>query len=86
MINMVGMMWYSAGVRQSLSESISAAMAYHQNKYGKRAPICLVNFKDVEGKDLSAISKDLNVVVRAVRIVLPSHLWLGEEKVVENHD
>ena len=86
MIAMIGMLWYDADPRRTLAEKIAAAMAYHQKKYGQLAPICLVNTKDAEGNDLAAVGKELNLVVRAVRIVSPSHLWLGEEKEIENHD
>lgn len=86
MIAMIGMLWYDANPKRQLAEKIATAMAYHQKKYGRRAPICLVNTKDAEGNDLAAVGRELNLVVRAVRIVSPSHLWLGEEREVENND
>lgn len=86
MIDMIGMLWYDADPKRQLAEKIIAAMAYHQKKYGRRAQICLVNTKDAEGNDLAAVGRELNLVVRAVRIVSPSHLWLGEEREVENND
>lgn len=84
MIAMIGMQWYDADPMKSLAKKIAAAMDYHEKKYGQRAPICLVNIKDAEGNDLAAIGKECNVVVRAVRIVSQSHLWLGEEKETSN--
>ena len=84
MIQMVGMLWYAIDPRQSLAKKIAAAMEYHQKKYKRQAPMCLVNPKDAEGNDLAAIEKELGIVVRAVRIVTPGHLWLGEEKEIVN--
>jgi hypothetical protein len=69
-----GMMWFDNDPKTALGEKVSRAAEYYRQKYGKAPNLCLVNPQDLPEKPDELTS---NVAVRAFRLVLPGHLWLG---------
>ncbi len=74
----IGMMWFDNDPKTALLEKVEQAAAYYREKYGRAPDLCLVNPKMMTEPELRAG----RVVVKALRAVLPGHLWIGvEEKI-----
>jgi hypothetical protein len=70
----VGMMWYD-GDKGGLAERLGRAVTYYHEKYGGQPNVCYVH----------ALGDDERVTIDGVRVqpsalVLPGHMWLGEER------
>jgi hypothetical protein len=70
-----GMLWFDDDPKTSLDYKIQKAAEYYQRKYGLRAEVCLVHPSMLAGRE-SQVSP---LAVRANRIILPGHLWIGAE-------
>lgn len=79
MIEMAGIQYYESDASRTLEQKIKAALESYQKKTGKAGLICLVSQKET-GADFADLSKKCGVIVKPARIVLPNHLWIGEEK------
>ncbi len=77
---MNGMLWFDNDPKTTMAAKIMKAVAFYTKKYGRNAEVCLVNEKDAQGVDLADISKSSTVLVKAIRGVSPSHLWIGFEE------
>ena len=71
-----GMMWFDNDPKTTLVAKISRAAEYYHAKYGKTANLCLVNPKSMT----EVIDKSGTVSIRAMDMVLPGHLWIGQEE------
>lgn len=80
MIEMTGIQYYESANR-TLEQKIKASLESYQKKTGKAGVICLVSAKET-GVDFADLSSKCGVIVKPARIVLPNHLWIGEEKVM----
>lgn len=80
MIDMTGIQYYANDASRTLEQKIKAALESYQKKTGKVGLICLVNEKEMTGLNFADLSKKCGVIVKPTRIVLPNHLWIGEEK------
>ena len=70
-----GMMWYDNDPKTALTDKVSQAAGYYKDKYGLVATTCLVNPKMLpEGE-----AHEGKLTLRASRLVLPGHLWIGVE-------
>ena len=79
MIDMAGIQYYESDASRTLEQKIKAALESYLKKTGKAGLICLVSAKET-GVYFSDLSKRCGVVIKPSRIVLPNHLWIGEEK------
>jgi len=71
-----GMMWFDNDPKTALIEKIERAADYYREKYGRVPDICLVNPGMMNEPELRAGK----IVVKALRTVLPGHLWIGIEE------
>jgi hypothetical protein len=72
----VGMMWYDGGA-DGLTQRVSRAVAYYQEKYGGRPNVCFVHPSGAGGEAMTGVD---SIRVRASELVLPGHLWIGIER------
>lgn len=70
-----GMMWFDNDPKTTLMQKIERAAAYYREKYGRTPNVCLVNPQMMTEPQLHAG----HIVVQTQRVVLPGHLWIGEE-------
>lgn len=73
---MNGMLWY---VDKSIpfTDSIKIAVAYYTTKYEK-PELVLCSLADYQKVNLD----ELNIAVRSYQSVLPSHLWIGSQEIL----
>ena len=71
----LGMMWFDNDPKTALTAKISRAAEYYKTKYGKAPNLCLVNPKSMP----EALSKSGSISIRTMDMVLPGHLWIGQE-------
>ncbi len=70
-----GMMWFDNDPKTPLPEKIARAADYYRQKYGRMPDLCLVNPTMMTTPEMHAG----RIVVKALRAVLPGHLWIGVE-------
>lgn len=80
---MIGIQIYDNDPRTSLAQKVSAAQELHTKKVGLGAQICLVSWKNADGVDFDQVSKTCGVVVKPSRLLPIHHLWIGDEKEVQ---
>jgi hypothetical protein len=80
MIQMIGVLIFENDPRTSLEHKVNAAQELHRKKAGLGAKICLVSEKNAEGVDFAQLSKACRLVVKPTRLLPVHHLWIGEEK------
>ena len=68
-----GMMWFDNDPKTSLIDKVTHAAEYYRAKYGRAPDICLVNPGMLPEPSVQAG----RIQVRAMRTVLPGHLWIG---------
>lgn len=74
----IGMLWFDNDPNTGLAAKVGRAAAYYRTKYGRDVDLCLVHPCMME----DGIQQVGKVTVRASRLVLPGHFWVGiEEKV-----
>ncbi|HKZ43427.1 MAG TPA: hypothetical protein VJZ78_00135 [Anaerolineales bacterium] len=71
-----GMMWFDNDPKTGLSAKITRAAEYYQAKYGKVPTLCLINPKSMTEN----ISESGKISIRTLDLVLPGHLWIGQEE------
>lgn len=69
-----GMLWFDDS-KISLKDKVVKAVDYYQKKYLKKPNLVLIHPKILEGEKVEVEG----LTVRANRIVLPGHLWIGME-------
>lgn len=80
MIQMIGVLIFENDPHTSLEQKVNAAQELHMKKVGLGAKICLVSEKNAEGVDFAQLSKACGLVVKPTRLLPVHHLWIGEEK------
>lgn len=68
-----GMLWFDNDKQTDLPTKIERAAAYYQKKYGKKPDLCFVHPSMIA----EAQPQSPGIDVKANRLVLPNHLWLG---------
>lgn len=71
-----GMMWFDNDPKTTLITKIERAADYYRSKYGHTPNICMVNPKSMP----EILPETGNISLRAQRMVLPGHLWIGLEE------
>lgn len=71
-----GMMWFDNDPKTALTEKIKHAAEYYRAKYGQTPDVCLVNPGMLPEPDVQAGK----IQVRAMKTVLPGHLWIGVDE------
>lgn len=81
----IGMLWFDNDRQVDLVTRIERAAIYYQSKYGQRPNLCYIHpcmaphkspQDQLQAPDLPVL-KTGNILVRATRLVLPNHLWIG---------
>ena len=81
---MIGIQFYENDPRTTLEQKINGAQELHRKKAGLDAKICLVSVKNAEGVDFPKLSKACGLIVKPTRLLPIHHLWLGEEKEMQD--
>jgi hypothetical protein len=71
----IGMLWFDDS-HLSLTEKISRAVAFYDEKYGRAPTLCLANPITVNGGERIVAG----VQVRQARTVMPNHFWIGVDE------
>ncbi len=71
----VGMLWLDAEGAGELVQRLTSAARYYEEKYGRRAGICVVH-PETAGEQPPKVVADM--VIRVRSDVLRQHFWLGE--------
>lgn len=83
MIQMVGIQFYENDSSTSLEQKIKTVQELHRKKVGLSAKICLVSVKNADGVNFAELSKACGLVVKPTRTLPIHHLWIGEEREME---
>lgn len=96
----VGMMWFNDNPKTPLAAKVLEAADYYRTKYGQNPDLCLVNpamyaqIKAAEERAVEAAEtgepqliegRNGKILVRALRSILPGHLWIGVDEKVRSH-
>jgi len=82
----VGMMWFNDNPKVPLATKVLEAADYYQTKYGRNPDLCLVSpamYEQIQSKskeersDEQVERKQGKIIIRALRSILPGHLWIG---------
>jgi hypothetical protein len=71
-----GMMWFDNDPKTSLKDKVTLAAEYYRSKYGRSPDTCLVN----PGMLPETAIEAGKIQVRAMKTVLPGHLWIGVDE------
>ncbi len=71
-----GMLWFDNDPKIALTEKVARAAEYYKSKYGHAADVCLVN----PGMLPEQVVKTGRIQIRAMKTVLPGHLWIGVDE------
>lgn len=71
----IGMLWFDDGPKP-LPEKVSQAVAFYEDKFGRKPTHCLVNPKTLDG-DEGIVA---GVEIRQARNVMPNHYWIGVDE------
>ncbi len=77
----IGMMWFNDNPKIPLATKVLEAAEYYQTKYGQKPDLCLVSpamYEQIQNKPVEG--KQGKIIVRALRSILPGHLWIGVDK------
>ncbi len=72
----IGMMWFDDNPKTSLKVKVNEAAEHYREKYGRNPDMCLVNPAMLAEPQM----QEGKVVVRALRSILPGHLWIGVDE------
>jgi hypothetical protein len=72
----VGMMWFNDNPKTPLTAKVLEAAEYYRAKYGKNPDLCLVNPAMLTEPQ----AQQGKVIIRALRSILPGHLWIGVDE------
>ena len=76
----VGMLWFDNDARTALNAKVERAADYYRQKYGRLPDLCLVHPSMlVEPRPECVGGTAGKVTLRANRLILPGHLWIGVE-------
>ena len=76
-----GMMWFDNDPKKPLDVKVQQAADYFKHKYGRAPDLCLVNPLSLDKNPVPVESLVVGrVVIRALRAVLPGHLWIGVDE------
>ena len=74
----LGMLWFDNDPKTALAEKVERASDYYRNKYGRVPDLCLVNPAMFDGTVTTSGEMVIGKVrLRAMRTILPNHLWIG---------
>jgi hypothetical protein len=85
----VGMMWFNDNPKVPLATKVLEAADYYQTKYGRKPDLCLVSpamYEQIQNKSRQEYSDELvegkqgKIIIRALRSILPGHLWIGVDE------
>ena len=68
-----GMMWFDNDPKTELKQKVALAAEYYRSKYGRTPDVCLVN----PGMLAEPAILAGKIQVRAMKTILPGHLWIG---------
>jgi hypothetical protein len=68
----IGMLWFDDS-QLTISEKISRAVEFYDEKYGRTPTLCLVHPETVNGGEEIVAG----VEIRQARSVMPDHFWIG---------
>lgn len=71
-----GMMWFNDNPKTPLTTKVLEAAEYYRTKYGQAPNLCLVNPAMLAEPQV----QEGKVIVRALRTILPGHLWIGVDE------
>lgn len=71
----IGMLWFDDS-SNSLADKVARALAHYENKYGRKATLCLVHPETLNGGEEIVGG----VEMRSARSVMPHHYWIGVEE------
>jgi len=72
----VGMLWFDNDPKTTLNQKVTLAAEYYLSKYGRSPDTCLVNPGMLPENTIQAG----RIQVRAMKTVLPGHLWIGVDE------
>jgi hypothetical protein len=72
----IGMLWFDNDPATALAAKVQRAAEYYRKKYGLAPDICMVNPAMLPEVSLQSEG----VTVRASRVILPGHLWIGVQE------
>jgi len=72
------MLWFDNDPRTALIAKIERAADYYHHKYGHVPDLCLVH-PSMLVEPLAKAGMKFTLDVRPNRLVLPGHLWIGNE-------
>jgi hypothetical protein len=75
-----GMLWFDNDPKTTLLAKIEKAVQYFNKKFGRVPEFCGVNPNDAMNANMDEVTKGCKLVVKRLRFVLPSHLWIGFEE------
>ncbi len=76
-----GMLWFDNDPKTTLEVKIQKAAEYYRHKYGRTPDLCLVNPALLaKSQDPAGDFKNEPIHVRALRSILPGHLWIGVDE------
>src|SRR6266436_4456461 len=96
----VGMMWFNDNPKTPLTAKVLEAAEYYRTKYGQSPDLCLVNpatyaqIKAAEGRPAEPAEagqpeliegQNGKILIRALRSILPGHLWIGVDEKAGKH-
>ena len=78
----IGMLWFDNNPRSSLEQKVGGAVAYYNQRYGKKANLCYVHPSLLPGRESADEPFPVfdGVTVRPAKAVLPDHFWVGMEE------
>jgi hypothetical protein len=72
-----GMLWYDNDPTTPLAAKVQKAAEYYRKKYGAAPDACVVNPSSIPEGGLTQVEP---IAIRASRMILPGHLWIGREE------
>jgi hypothetical protein len=75
----VGMLWQDDDPHTPLTAKVQRAADYYLLKYGVVPDLCLVHPSMLIGNLALVTDNSGKVAVRPSRVILPGHLWIGNE-------
>jgi hypothetical protein len=89
----VGMMWFNDNPKVPPATKVLEAADYYLTKYGQKPDLCLVSpamYEQIQDKSSQKDSDELvegkqgKIIIRALRSILPGHLWIGVDEKPSN--
>ena len=77
----IGMMWFNDNPKVPLTAKVLEAAEYYHMKYGQNPDLCLVNpamYEQIKSEPVEG--QQGKIIIRALRSILPGHLWIGVDE------